>query len=334
MIELITRRSEAEASLAIMLAYVLAPIASLNAVLLSTPVHASLFPYPLLSTLHAARISLVHRALSQKAWQATSEDVRRSRGRPTWAYDIVGFLVMCWGGSILNNVMLTSTPPFLLSIHPFLNYVSVHLLLSAILSLFPNLTPPMYLVDTVLPVLDGCLRTQAVVVSLDMVRRSPNESVRGSLLIQLLAGVVGSTGGGQLAGTLGMLNPAGWTLSTPPFFTARSILPIIDIYAALVATAAYGLSTGNHAAFSPLLAHLQTGTGKSGPILSAAGGRALATLVFAVAFAYRALMLHWIETPSSAPKIAQASKTHAVISEKQTNGKPKASSRAKSAVAA
>lgn len=77
-----------------MLATILAPIANLNALLLSTPVHAGLFPYALLPTLHAARISLLHRALSEKAWEATSEDVRRTRGKPTWAYNIVGFLVM------------------------------------------------------------------------------------------------------------------------------------------------------------------------------------------------------------------------------------------------
>lgn len=214
----------------------------------------------------------------------------------------------------------------MLSIHPFINYVSVHLLLSAVLSLFPSLTPPLYLVDTSLPLLDGCLRTQAVVVSLDMVARSPNAAVRSSLLIQLIAGVVGSTGGGQLAGTLGLLNPAGWTLSTPPLLGARSVLPIIDIYAALFATAAFGLTTASNAAYEPWMARLHAG--KTGPVLSPAGGRALATLIFAAAFAYRALMMHWVAAP---PAATTSKKTRAVNGSAGTNGHPKTSSRAKAA---
>lgn len=76
-----------------MAANVLAPLANLNNALLSTQVHPSLFPYPLLSTFHAARISLVYRALSKRARQAAEQQLGREI-KTTWAYDIAGFLVM------------------------------------------------------------------------------------------------------------------------------------------------------------------------------------------------------------------------------------------------
>lgn len=74
-----------------MAAYVLAPLASMNSTLLTTLVHPTLYPYSLLSTIHALRISLAHRALTKRGQDAVKPS---ERVRQTWAYDIVGFLVM------------------------------------------------------------------------------------------------------------------------------------------------------------------------------------------------------------------------------------------------
>lgn len=74
-----------------MAAHILAPIAQMNTTLLTTVVHSTLFPYPLLSTLHAARISLVHRALTKRAQDGLKPSERKS---VTWAYDIAGYLIM------------------------------------------------------------------------------------------------------------------------------------------------------------------------------------------------------------------------------------------------
>ena len=76
-----------------MAAHVLAPVAQFNTLLLTTVVHPR-YPYPLLTTLHAARISLVHRALSKKA---LAEAKPSERKQVTWAYDIAGFLIMVRG---------------------------------------------------------------------------------------------------------------------------------------------------------------------------------------------------------------------------------------------
>lgn len=96
--------TSAESSAIVMAAHILAPIAQLNNVLLTQQVHATLFPYPLLSTLHAARIALVHQALSRRARDAARQRLGQDVA-PTWAYDMAGFLIMvrrgdalAWGG--------------------------------------------------------------------------------------------------------------------------------------------------------------------------------------------------------------------------------------------
>lgn len=85
-----------------MAAHLLAPIVQMNTTLLTTVVHPTLFPYPLLSTLHAARISLVHRALTKKA----QDGLKPSEKKPvTWAYDIAGYLIMVSARYFTNHII-------------------------------------------------------------------------------------------------------------------------------------------------------------------------------------------------------------------------------------
>lgn len=82
-----------------MAATVLAPVAQLTTTLLTTVVHPTFFPYPLLPCLHAARISLVHRALSKRAMDKLKPS---ERIQTTWAYDIAGFLIMVSRAALLG----------------------------------------------------------------------------------------------------------------------------------------------------------------------------------------------------------------------------------------
>ena len=209
-------------------------------------------------------------------------------------------LSQCWGGAFLTNYMLGQTPMQFISIHPFLNYVSVHLFVTFALRFVS--APAAKVVDTALIVLDGALRMQAVFGSIAMAIASENRLVSNSLLMQVLLGTVGATGGGQLAGMLGIHSPQGWSLHTPPVLRATSLVEVIDVVAAAACSLLYGATTLSHPYYTPVLALVHDNSGK--PLFSAMGARAACTVVFAAAFAYRAARLHWLPaTAAAAPAV-------------------------------
>ncbi|UZJ53895.1 hypothetical protein CBS101457_003215 [Exobasidium rhododendri] len=270
-----------------MAAHILAPIAQLNTALLTTLVHPSFFPYPLLSTLHAGRVSLVHRALSRSAYDKLKLSERK---QITWAYDLAGFLIMAWGGAFLTSFILGQPPIQLLSIRPLVNYASVHYFL---MFAFQFISPPTAkTVDTTMVLIDGVMRMQAVIGSIGLAVNSSHAAIRGSLLIQVLLGTVGATGGGQLAGFLGIHSPLGWSLQTPPVLRATSIVEVIDVWMAFICSLLYGVTTLSHPSYSPALAVFYDNGEK--PLFSPLGARAACSLVFAAGFAYRATVLHWL----------------------------------------
>lgn len=287
-----------------MAASLLSLTAKLNDVLLTQSVHQTIFPFAWLPTLHALRIALIHTSLKAKVKEVQNANRSSQPSTPpastTLAYDLAGFLIMAWGGGFLVNLILGQTPIQLLTINPFLNYASIFLIVST-LARFIDL-PSMKIIDTIFIFLDGSLRSHAVIMSVLTTKSSLNPAVQNSLLIQIICGTIGATGGGQLAGMFSVISPQGWSFSTPPFLRAKTIVEVIDIIAACISALVFGLTTLSHPAYSPFLARLYN----EKPLFTPTGARAACTIIFALAFAFRATILHWLPNPSTARPITKA----------------------------
>lgn len=186
--------------------------------------------------------------------------------------------------------MLGQPPAQLLSTQLLVNHVSVHLIVTFILQHIS--APVAKLVDTTFVFLDASTRIHAVILSVGLTATSANPAIRNSLFLQLVLGTIGATGGGQLAGMLGIHQAQGWSLQTPPCLRATHLVEVIDIVVAFICSIFYGLTTLSHPAYIPILAYVYGNEGK--PLFSPLGARAACTLIFALGFAYRAIVLHWL----------------------------------------
>ncbi|KAL0958778.1 hypothetical protein HGRIS_014100 [Hohenbuehelia grisea] len=176
----------------------------------TTLVHPVYFPYPYATTLHAARVSI--------AFQA---NVRASKSRQSWGTHAAGFLIMAWGGGVISHILLGLHPAQLYSVHPYINYLAVHFVLTAFCSVFPSALNPR-LFDTLLFPLDAILRVNAITAAVNLLSLpSVDSRLRGSPLTHAILGAIGSAGGGTSAATLGAWTHA-WSLSTPVFLRGRT----------------------------------------------------------------------------------------------------------------
>ena len=210
-------------------------------------------------------------------------------------------------------------PIQLVSIYPFLNYVGVHYLIGALLTILP--APSASLLDTLLPLLDGATRAHAIFIGLSLpktlVASGAPSTVTSSWLLPLLLATIAASGGGQLAGTLGAFSPTGWALTLPPCLSARTWLACVDIWAPFLGALSYCFLTASHPIYYPAIRLVHAG--KEGPILSHTGAKAVTTLVVAAAFAWRAMELHWSGTLPVQSKSMQPAKASSRIG----NGKKK-----------
>ncbi|EST08374.1 hypothetical protein PSEUBRA_002131 [Kalmanozyma brasiliensis GHG001] len=271
-----------------MLAAALAPLASVNA-RLALPVHATLYPFPLATTLHALRVAIAYRAICA-AFLAR----RRSEARHTPAdlhisplRDAAGFLIMAWGGGFISNYLLCQIPGQLLTVWPWINYLSVYFVTNFLVKAVG--APSAKLLDLALPVLDGATRTAACYGGINMVRNHANPAARGSLLLQVIIGTVSACGGGISAFTLNVFDPLGWSVGTPPFLKAKSLVEFTDILAPALASAVFGVLTLSHPGYGGVLAYVHEG--KKG-VLSQESGKAVISLVIGTCFFVRAIWLH------------------------------------------
>ncbi|KAF5354313.1 hypothetical protein D9756_007202 [Leucocoprinus leucothites] len=228
------------------MASVLGPLANTLKYITTTKVHPA-FPYLIGPTVHAARISI--------AFQANA---RKSPGAPlSWGTYIAGYLLMCWGGGLLTNFMLGLPPPMLYSFGPWVNYLTVHFVLTALFTFFPSLLhPPTF--DTALFPLDALVRTTAIVGSVSLLSPSSasakqiNPLYVNSPLTHMIIGALASSGGGFLAGTLGAWTSQ-WSFSTPPLFRAGvGMWGSLDVWGGSFVAVVYGVAT-DHPAFKTFL---------------------------------------------------------------------------------
>ena len=282
-----------------MLASALAPLATINA-RLAQPVHPTLYPFPLATTLHALRVAIAYRGIC-----AGFRARRRAENKHTAAdlhvsllRDAAGFLVMAWGGGFLANYVLCQIPGQLLAIWPWINYLSVYTVVTLLINSLG--APSAKLLDLWLPVLDGATRTAATYGGINMVLNHANPAARQSLLLQVIIGTLSACGGGISAFTLNVFDPLGWSFATPPFLKAKSLVELTDILAPAIASAVFGVLTLSHPSYASVLTYIHS---KPVGILSQDGGKAVISLVIGSCFFLRAIWLHVLlpQTSASTP---------------------------------
>ncbi|TKY88224.1 hypothetical protein EX895_002934 [Sporisorium graminicola] len=280
-----------------MLATALAPLASVNA-RLAQPVHPTLYPFPLATTLHALRVAIAYRGIC-----AGFRARRRAEGKHSPAdlhvsllRDAAGFLVMAWGGGFIANYVLCQIPGQLLTVWPWINYLSVYLLTSAAISVAGP--PSAKLLDLALPVLDGATRSAATYGGINMVLNHANPAARSSLLLQVVIGTISACGGGISAFTLNVFDPLGWSFGTPSFLKAKRLVEFTDILAPALASAVFGVLTLSHPGYGSVLTYVGE---KPRGLLSQEGGKAVISLVIGTCFFLRAIWLHVLAPAGAAP---------------------------------
>ncbi|KAL1757721.1 hypothetical protein FB107DRAFT_272712 [Schizophyllum commune] len=278
-------------------AHVLRPVADALVFLTNTTVHPTLFPYLWGPTLHAARISIAYQTNARK---------QPGYARMPWATYIAGYLIMCWGGTLTAHFLCGLPPPQLYSFHPYINYVAVHLALTLLFSVFPQLLTHPKLLDTALLPIDASMRTNAVTGALALLQhpRTAPELVT-SPLFHLILGAAGSAGGGVLAGTFGLWSSE-WQFNTPVFLRGGGAMATLDLWGGSVVAAVYS-TFSLHPAFAPVFVGLvEQGLVAKDLTLSTLGARAMGALTFLALFGSRVWYTQY--SVPAAPKTAPAKK--------------------------
>ncbi|KAL1741152.1 hypothetical protein HDZ31DRAFT_46053 [Schizophyllum fasciatum] len=278
-------------------AHVLRPVADALVFMTNTTVHPTLFPYLWGPTLHAARISLAYQANARK---------QPGYSKMPWATYIAGYLIMCWGGTLTAHFLCGLPPPQLYSFHPYINYGAVHLALTLLLSVFPQILTQAKIFDTALVPVDAFMRTNAVTGALSLLQhpRVAPELVT-STLFHLILGAAGSAGGGVAAGTFSLWS-ADWRLDTPVFLRGRGTMATLDLWGGSLVAAVYG-TFSLHPAFAPVFVCLvEQGLVAKDLTLSTLGARAMGALTFMALFGLRVWHTHYRAT--HAPQTAPAKK--------------------------
>ncbi|THU98641.1 hypothetical protein K435DRAFT_777403 [Dendrothele bispora CBS 962.96] len=222
---------------------------------------------------------------------------------------------MSWGGMLFSHLLLSLPPPALVSIHPYINYLSVHLLFTGLFYAFPGLLDidKMKTYDLVLFPIDALLRVNAITSTVGMLSSSPSPSpspqgnpnyarihpaLVDSPLFHLILGAVASAGGSVTASTFSTFTP-NWSFSTPVFLRPGvGLLGTMDIWGGALIALVFGVSSG-HKAFRGVVpgwverlvqVHVE-GEGEAKTlVLSQKGAKALGALVLTVLFGYRAVV--------------------------------------------
>ncbi|KAK2459976.1 hypothetical protein APHAL10511_007982 [Amanita phalloides] len=272
--------------MALLLTNVLRTFADSLTFISTTKVHDKWFPYTLVPTLHAMRISMVYQDNARKAGHGKTL---------SWPTYLAGYLIMCWGGGALSHLFLGLPPPIFYSTDLYINYIAPHLLFTAFFAIFPELLNSP-LLDTLFFPLDALLRTNAITATIGLLS-SPgvNPVYAGSPLAHMLLGAIASAGGGLSAATLKTWTPE-WSVGTPPVLRQGvGIWGTLDVWGGALVALVYGIST-SHYAFSGYTDTLSFAPGTIA--LSPLGAKALGAVVLTLLFGLRVLFTHWFRQGS------------------------------------
>lgn len=259
-------------------AHVLRPVADSLLFLTSKTVHPTLFPYLWGPTLHAARISLAYQTNARR---------HPGYGKLPWATYIAGYLIMCWGGTLTAHFLCGLPPPQLYSIHPYINYVAVHVALTMLVAIFPQILSQNKFIDTALLPIDALLRTNAVTGALSLLQNpTVAPELAASPLFHAILGAAGSAGGGVAAGTLNLWSPD-WQLGTPVLLRGRGAMATLDVWGGALVAAVFS-TVSLHPAYAPVFVGLaEQGFVAKDLTLSTLGAKSVAALTFVALFGTR-----------------------------------------------
>ncbi|POW00599.1 hypothetical protein PSHT_12975 [Puccinia striiformis] len=260
---------------------IIQPVSALL-VALATPIHPTLLPFGFIPVLHAFRISIVYRSLSRKAG-----------GNSSVAANLVGFLLMAWGGSIVSHILLSLPIPQLLSFTPLLVYATTHFCLPDIRNL-----PSLKTLDSIFPLVDALLRTTAIAAGVEACRNHPSPAISGSLSIQLFIGAVASSAGGISAQTLSVWEPS-WRLNRPIFLQEGTMLAGTDVWSGTLSSSIPKIDRSTYSADS-----------LNSPLLSSTDAKATAASILTLIYCWRVYNVHHLpKIGGKTNKAAQDSKS-------------------------
>ncbi|KAL7415155.1 hypothetical protein BDY24DRAFT_413830 [Mrakia frigida] len=172
---------------------------SSNLLVLSQPIHPLLPSIPLLLPLHAIRVAV--------AWEQVRSSKRTKDTTKGGLKNLVGYLVMAFGGSFLTSLLLRSPPSILLSPLLLPLYTLIYLLLPTrfLLSLVPSLP-----LNFSLSLLDATNRILSISTLLARLNLPTTNATAASFF---LAGL-GTVGGGLVCSMFGLWEEE-WTVQTP-----------------------------------------------------------------------------------------------------------------------
>jgi hypothetical protein len=192
------------------------------------------------------------------------------------------------------------------SIHPYINYITTHLVLTLFFHLYPNLLDPKGF-DTILFPLDALVRTSSVTSAVSLLSSQSPTSIHPALiqspLTHFIVGALASSGGGILAFTFSTWSSS-WSFSTPPLLRAGvGLWGSVDFWGGGIVAIIYGIVT-RHEAFTDAAAVLE-GLGfmkMKGLGMEPLQAKALAAGVLTILFGVRVLMVHWTSKAGSVEK--------------------------------
>lgn len=188
-------------------------------------VHPAYFPFLWAPTLHAARMSVVFQTI-----------MRKTNFRMGWGPYIAGYLISCWAGGVITNLLLGLPPPMAYSVQPWINYISVHLALTALFDTFPWLLVPKQIDTLFLPV-DALLRATSVCGTVSLLHSPslpPQFKAMDTPFGHALLGALASSSGGVAMGTFGLASGQ-WTMNTPPVLSSGLWGGSVDVWGGALA---------------------------------------------------------------------------------------------------
>ncbi|WOO83740.1 uncharacterized protein LOC62_05G007260 [Vanrija pseudolonga] len=265
-----------------------APLAAVPAVqalvrhLQTTNVHPYV-PFARFGALHALRVGL--------AWA----QMTKGRGEVGVLADLLGFLVVAWGGGTLNSLIASQPPFWLLSPTPWGLYVAGYVaLIPTGLASFISSTAPALPLALFTAVLDGLLRGVAITLVPALTAGFVSPDARYGWFAPVLLSAVATCGGGWIVQAFG-LHKAHWALGRPGVLDG-GLLNTLDVWGAALTALLYLALTGGYPSLAPLSSALASGlpadlkAGEKGSgIVSHDTARAIAVVFFTTLFAARAL---------------------------------------------
>ena len=277
-----------------------------------SPLRTSTLPYlplPILSLLHATRITLEYRR--QLAAQGHQP--------PTaWLQGLIATCIMALGGTTLASILCGIPPPWVASNTVLPAYALVYFLVFQFPSdrVFSLLNQYAFLIDPLLIGADGVARSMAQCIGgVDMVRAHPLLGPE-KYVAQIILGTLAGTGGGLLADAFVLSAPT-WHFRLPTAFKS----PTIDLKTAFSVAVTYTILTSEEL-MQQLMYLMQLQGKESVQVMGQEEARVVCALLFSSALIYKRYGSSWSAFKLGSKTIAEKKEeSKLVVSQEQISDK-------------